>query len=92
MTGLPPVHLNVGTRDLFQPDVRRLRDALRDARVPVTHIEQERAVHTYPQQITTPEAQWTIRDQIPRLRNVLQINESAPTSASRSAPTAAPWN
>ena len=92
MTGLPPVHLNVGTRDLFLPDVRRLRDALHDARVPVTHIEQEGAVHAYPQQITTPEAQWTIRDQIRWLRNVLQINESAPTSASRSAPPAAPWN
>jgi acetyl esterase/lipase len=92
MTGLPPVHLNVGTRDLFLPDVRRLRDALHDARVPVTHIEQEGAVHAYPQQITTPEAQWTIRDQVSWLRNVLQINESAPTSASRSAPPAAPLN
>jgi acetyl esterase/lipase len=92
MTGLPPVHLNVGTRDLFLPDVRRLRDALHDARVPVIHIEQEGAVHAYPQQITTPEAQWTIRDQIRWLRNVLPINELASTSASRSAPPAAPLN
>jgi acetyl esterase/lipase len=45
VAGLPPVHLNVGTRDFFLPDVRRFRRALRDAGVPVDYIEQEGAEH-----------------------------------------------
>ncbi|WP_052424589.1 family 78 glycoside hydrolase catalytic domain [Streptomyces fulvoviolaceus] len=61
--GLPPVHLDAGTRDLFLPDVRRLRDALEAAGVSVTWIEQEGGMHTYPLQTTTREAQWTIRSQ-----------------------------
>ena len=32
MAGLTPVHLNVGARDLFLSDVRRLRDALHKRR------------------------------------------------------------
>ena len=39
--GLPPVHLNVGTEDLFLHDDRRLRTALVAAGVPVTSIEQD---------------------------------------------------
>ena len=64
MGGLPPVHLNVGTDDLFLADNRRLRSLLEAAKVPVTCIEQEGAGHVYPQQITTSEAEWTIRDQV----------------------------
>ena len=59
---LPPVHLNVGTRDLFLPDVRRLHTALSAAGVPVEYIEQEGAPHTYPQ-TDSPEARWTIKAQ-----------------------------
>jgi acetyl esterase/lipase len=40
VAGLPPAHLHVGTRDLLFPDVRRLRNALNDANVPFTYIEQ----------------------------------------------------
>ena len=50
--GFPPVHLNVGTRDLFLPDVRRLRDALQRAGVPVGYVEQQGALHTYPHEVT----------------------------------------
>lgn len=64
MAGLPPVHLNVGTRDLFRPDVHRLRIKLEEADVDVTFIEQEGGIHTYPLKTTTPEAQWTIRSQV----------------------------
>jgi acetyl esterase/lipase len=63
MAGLPPVHLDVGTRDLFRPDVHRLRVKLQEADVDVTFIEQEGGVHGYPQKTTTPEAEWTIRSQ-----------------------------
>ena len=64
MGGLPPVHLNVGTYDLFLADNRRLRDALEAVDVPVCFIEQAGAAHTYPQQIDTAEAEWTIRSQV----------------------------
>ncbi len=69
MDGLPPVHLNVGTDDLFLADNRRLRTRLEAANVPVTCIEQEGAGHVYPQQITTSEAEWTIRDQVRWIRD-----------------------
>ena len=64
VAGLPPVHLNVGTKDFFHPDVRRLHDALRDAGVPVDYIEQEGAEHVYPLRIRTPQARWTIAQQV----------------------------
>ncbi len=71
MFGLPPVHVNVGTVDLFLADNRRLRTALDAAGVPVTFIEQEGATHTYPQKITTAEAEWTIRSQVRWIRDRL---------------------
>ncbi len=64
MNGLPPVHLNVGTEDILLADIRRLRIELERAGVPVSCIEQEGAGHTYPQQVTTSEAEWTIRSQV----------------------------
>jgi acetyl esterase/lipase len=48
LDGLPPVHLNVGTRDLFLFDNLRLRDALQRAGVDLTCIEQQDAKHAYP--------------------------------------------
>ena len=71
LVGLPPVHLDVGTRDLFLPDVRRLRDRLEAAQVPMTYIEQVGAGHSYPLHVTTPEARSTIRSQAEWLRGVL---------------------
>ena len=41
----------------------------RPPNVPVTCIEQEGAGHVYPQQITTSEAEWTIRDQVRWIRD-----------------------
>jgi acetyl esterase/lipase len=78
MSGLPPVHLNVGTRDLLRPDVRRLRNALQEAGVPVTWIEQEGGIHTYPQQVDTPEAQWTIQSQVAWLGRMLATKGQEP--------------
>ena len=71
MDGLPPVHLDVGTRDLFLADVRRLRTALEAAGVPVTAIEQEGAGHTYVHRTRTPEGEWAIRSQTTWLQRVL---------------------
>lgn len=68
---LPPVHLNVGTRDLFLYDNRRLVEGLRGCGVAVTYIEQQGAAHAYPLRTHTPEAQWTIRDQIRWLQTIL---------------------
>ncbi len=50
--------------DPLLPDARRLRDVLAGAGMRVTYIEQEGVVHTYPQQVTTPEGQWTIHDHV----------------------------
>jgi len=61
---LPPVHLNVGTRDIFLFDNRRLVDRLEQSGVDVTYIEQRDATHAYPLRTYTPEAQWAIRDQV----------------------------
>ena len=53
--GFPPVHLDVGTRDLFLPDVRRVRDELRAAGVEVDYLEQEGGVHDFAHLVRTPE-------------------------------------
>ena len=78
MKDLPPVHVNVGTNDPFLADIRRLRRALEAAGVPATSIEQEGGAHTYPQQIATPEAEWTIRSQARWIRD--RIGTAASTS------------
>jgi acetyl esterase/lipase len=71
VAGLPPVHLNVGTKDFFLPDVRRLRNALRDAGVSVDYIEQEGAEHVYALRTKTPQARWTVAEQVRWLRHVM---------------------
>lgn len=68
---LPPVHLNVGSRDLFLFDNRRLHDELRRCGIAVTYIEQQDAAHAYPLRTHTPEARWTIGDQIRWLQTVI---------------------
>ena len=70
LDGLPPVHLNVGTRDLLRPDVQRLRDGLLQAGVPVTYIEQEGGMHTYPQ-MAGAAGEWAVREQVRWTRNLL---------------------
>jgi len=62
--GFPPVHINIGTRDIFLPDVRQLKQNLLDAGVRVHYIEQEGGTHAYPVAVHTPEAQATIRSQV----------------------------
>jgi acetyl esterase/lipase len=74
VAGLPPVHLSVGTRDFFLHDVRRLRNALHDAGVPVDYIEQEGAEHVYPLRSRTPQARWTVAEQVRWLRDVMAPN------------------
>ncbi|KRD14382.1 hypothetical protein ASE48_05125 [Mycobacterium sp. Root265] len=71
VTGLPPVHLNVGTEDFFLHDIRRFRDALKTSDVPVTYIEQEGAEHVYALRGNTPQARWVVNDQIRWLKTVL---------------------
>jgi acetyl esterase/lipase len=71
LNGLPPVHLNIGTRDLFLFDVRRLRDELQHAGVELAYIEQQDAKHAYPLRTHTPEAQWAIHDQVRWLQDMI---------------------
>jgi len=47
MTGLPPVDLWVGTRDITLPDTRLLRDLLTAAGVEVSYEEKQAAIHVY---------------------------------------------
>jgi acetyl esterase/lipase len=56
-SGFPATLLDVGTRDMFLPDVRRIRDRLRSAGAQLEYIEQPGAVHTYSQNLTRPEGQ-----------------------------------
>jgi acetyl esterase/lipase len=76
---LPPVHLNIGTRDFFLYDVRRMRDKLRSAGVDVTYIEQQDAKHTYPLRMHTPEAQWTISDQVHWIQRLVAPHQNQPS-------------
>lgn len=71
--GFPPAHINVGTRDLFLPDVRRLKEKLLEANVFVHYIEQEGGIHTYPLVVRTPEAQATIASQVQWIRKTLAV-------------------
>jgi acetyl esterase/lipase len=71
--GFPSTHINVGTRDLFLPDVRRLKQKLLEANVLVHYIEQEGGIHTYPLLLKTPEAQATIASQVQWIRKTLAI-------------------
>ena len=73
------MHLNVGTEDFFLHDVRRLRNALRDAGVPVSYLEQEGAEHVYALRSRTPQARWTVAEQVRWLREVLSLDTPAPT-------------
>ncbi len=69
--GFPSTHINVGTRDLFLPDVRRLKQKLVEAHVLVHYLEQEGGIHTYPLQLKSPEAQATIASQAEWIRKTL---------------------
>ncbi len=62
--GFPPTHVNVGTRDMFLPDIRRLKQKLLDAGAFVHYIEQEGGIHTYSLVLKTPEAQATFASQV----------------------------
>lgn len=73
---LPPVHLNIGTRDLFLYDVRRMREKLQHAGVDVTYIEQQDAKHTYPLRAHTPEAQWTTDDQVRWIQHLVPLGQT----------------
>ncbi|MBK8470534.1 MAG: alpha/beta hydrolase [Candidatus Phosphoribacter sp.] len=48
MTGLGPMTIFAGTRDLLLPDARRLRDAAREAGVAVEYHEGEGLIHVFP--------------------------------------------
>ena len=80
VNGLPPVHLNIVTRDSFLYDVRRMREKLHLAGVDVTYIEQQDAQHAYPLRAYTPEAQWAIGDQVRWIQRLISPDqiESSP--------------
>ena len=62
-TGFPPTYIDVGTRDLFLPQDRLLRDRMRAAGVGVTYVEQDGGVHVYAQARGRPEAAVSIAAQ-----------------------------
>jgi monoterpene epsilon-lactone hydrolase len=62
--GFPAVHMNVGTRDMLLPDIRRVVEKLSEANVLVHYIEPPGGIHTYPVLLTTPEAIATSSSQI----------------------------
>ncbi len=74
--GFPPTHLNVGTRDMFLPDVRLLKEKLLAADVSVHYIEQEGGIHTYPLLLKTPEAQATVASQAEWIKRRLQCGRT----------------
>ena len=69
--GFPPVHINIGTRDMLLPDVRRLRDKLLAADVFVHYMEQDGGIHTYPFLLETREAQATVALQVKWIKRTL---------------------
>lgn len=73
LAGLPPIHLHVGTRDLFLPESRRLRDAVRAAGGVVDHLEQEGGVHGYVM-AGLPESEGTYAAQAAWARAVLGLS------------------
>ena len=70
-TGLPPVHLNVGTHDLFLSDVRALQARLGASGVAVEYHEEPAAMHVYPTIVDSPEAKRTIAAQAAFIRRHL---------------------
>jgi acetyl esterase/lipase len=71
--GFPSTHINVGTRDLLLPDVRRLVQKLLEANVSVHYIEQEGGIHTYPLVLKTPEARATVASQVQWIEKTLAV-------------------
>jgi acetyl esterase/lipase len=57
LQGFPRTRIDIGTRDIFLPDCRRLRDRLLAANVLVDHVEQSGGVHSYPFNTDRPEAE-----------------------------------
>lgn len=79
LAGLPPVHLSVGTRDLFVHDVRLLRQWLaRKEEAEVEYVEEPGAVHIYPTNVEAPEARRTIAAQAAFLRAHLRAAGISP--------------
>ncbi|MEU0495900.1 alpha/beta hydrolase [Mycobacterium sp. NPDC006124] len=58
-SGLPPVHLYIGTDDILAPDCRRLRDAMPSSTL--TYQEEPAAIHVYPL-LPTPEGRAARRE------------------------------
>ena len=54
--GLPRLHVFIGGRDMFYPDVTRLRDRMRRERLPLTVYEYPQMFHVWPALTMLPEA------------------------------------
>ena len=63
LRGFPPVHLSVGTQEMFLPDIRLFRERLQTAGVMVDYLEQPGGMHTYPIILGAPEAQAAVEAQ-----------------------------
>ena len=74
LRGLPPVRIDVGTRDLLVHDVRLLRQVLLDAGVPVDHVEEPGGLHAFPTLRPGPAAARAVAGQAAFLRARLQLD------------------
>lgn len=79
LRGFPPVHLSVGTDEMFLPDICLFRDRLEAAGVAVEYLEQPGGIHTYPIILGAPEAQAAVDAQ----RRFLQQHLPEPQEAAR---------
>ena len=79
LRGFPPVHLSVGTDEVFLPDIRLFQERLVAAGVTVEYLEQPRGIHTYPIILGAPEAQAAVEAQ----RRFLEQHLPEPQEAAR---------
>jgi len=85
--GFPPARIDVGTRDLFLPDDRVLRHHLVAAGVPVDYHEQRGGMHCFALDVTQPDAQCAIAQQVQWIEARL-ANASVPNASVANASVA----
>ena len=76
LAGLPPVHIDVGTRDILVHDVRLLRNRLLDVDVPVDYVEEPGGLHAYPTLRASPAADRAVAAQAAFLRERLEVDQA----------------
>ena len=68
LDGLPPVHLRVGTDEIFLPDIEIYHQRLVDVGVQVDYHVEDGGIHVYPTIVGADEARRAIDSQVTFLR------------------------